>query len=119
MALAVTADLTVTIDGQRAVLSGAGRQLVLQLDSPAMLRDLLRISLPNVRSASAKLRTFSGGPELLKNAGLTLTVRDADGDLLVLGEGAKRNSYTLPVIGKVSDVALANKRAALRLVFKN
>ena len=117
MALAVEADLNIDIDGANAHLSGSGRQLTLHLDSSAILRDLLKISLPNVKGASDKLRTFSGVPQLLKNAGLTLTVEDDKGDLLILGEGAEGNSYSLPIIGKLEDVKLANARAAVRLVF--
>lgn len=117
MALAVEADLSLTVDGQAARLSGSGRQLTLYLASAAMLRDMLKVSLPNVRSAGDKMRSFSSAPHLLKRAGLTLTIRDDKGPLLVLGEGANGKSYTLPFVGKIEDVALANTRAALRLVF--
>ena len=116
-ALAVEADLNLDIDGQPARLTGSGRHLTLHLSSPVILRDLLKVSLPNVKRASDKLKTFSGVPQLLKNAGLTVTVEDDKGDLLVLGEGAEGNSYTLPILGKVEDVKLANARAAVRLVF--
>ena len=117
MALAVEANLTITIDGQGARLSGSGRQLTLTVDKPTMLRDMLKVSLPNVRSVGDKVRTYSDVPHLLKEAGLTLTIEDSKGPLLILGEGAEGKSYTLPLIGKLEDVALASRGAALRLVF--
>lgn len=117
MALAVTADLQITIDGQSARLSGSGRQLTLWVETPGILRDMLKISLPNVRSVGDTVRAYSDVPQLLKQAGLTLTVEDDKGALLVLGEGAEGKTYTLPVVGKLEDVSLASKRAALRLVF--
>lgn len=117
MALAVTADLRLRVDGQNAFLKGSGRQLTLHLDSPAILRSMLRVSLPNVQNAGDKLRSFSSIPALLTQAGLTLTIEDDKGPLLILGEDAAGNSYTLPIVGKLEDVKLASKRAALRLVF--
>ena len=77
--LAVEADLSIDIDGQEARLSGSGRDLTLRLASAAMLRDMLNVSLPDVRSAGDKVRTLANAPQILKNAGLTLTVRDDKG----------------------------------------
>lgn len=115
MALVVTADLHITVDGKQAHLEGDGQDLGLRLESPAMLRDLLAISLPNAQSLGTKVRSFSSVPKLLKGAGLTHTISDSKGDILILGKGAEGKRYTLPFVGKLENVVLANKRAALRL----
>ena len=52
---------------------------------------------------------------MLAQQGLTLEVADRKGLLLILGTGAAGNSFSLPGLGKIDHLKLANKRAAFRL----
>lgn len=117
MALSVQADLSLSIDGQSAHLSGSGRTLTLTLENPTMLRKMLQVPLPKLAKAGGKERKLTSIPKLLERMGLTLNIADDKGTLLILGEAAAGKSYTLPFVGKLENVALASKRAALRLVF--
>lgn len=114
MARRVKADVTLTIDGQPAKFTGTGRHMRLEVDKASTLRNFLRIPLPNLRRAGA---SFSPAevPSMLAREGLTLEVADKRGPLFILGEEAGGRGYTVPGFGRVNDVTLANKRAALRL----
>lgn len=117
MALAVEADLAITIDGQDARLSGSGRTLTLQVATPVMLRNMLQVSLPEPGEAGGRKHRLSRLPKLLERLGITLVVADKQGPLLIVGADAAGKSYQLPFVGTLEGVALASKRAALRLVF--
>jgi len=117
MALVVEADLKLSIDGQSAHLSGSDQTFTLTLENPNMLRKMLQVPLPNLGTAGGKERNLSTMPKLLERLGLTLNIADDQGTLLILGVGAAGKSYKLPFVGRLESVALASKRAALRLVF--
>ena len=86
----------------------------LEVQNAGTLRKISQVSLPNFQRAGT---TYSATdvPSLLADEGLTLEVADRRGPLLVLGEEARGKGYSVPGVGRVNDVTLANKRAALRL----
>ena len=104
------------IDGAPAKLTGAGQTLRLELTETRTLRRFLHVSLPKFPIFGERAPTPTQVPGLLASQGLTLEVADTSGLLLILGEGAKGNSYTLPGIGRLEHVALARPGAALRLI---
>ncbi len=110
----VFADLDLEIDGQSAKFTGRGSHMRLEVQNAGTLRKISQVSLPNFQRAGT---TYSATdvPSLLADEGLTLEVADRRGPLLVLGEKARGKGYSVPGVGRVSDVMLANKRAALRL----
>ncbi len=110
----VEADITLEIDGQPAKFTGTGRHMRLEVSEASVLRGLLRVPLPNFKRAGANV-SVNDVPTLLAQEGLTLEVADKRGPLVILGEEAAGRGYTVPGIGRVDDVALANKRAAFRL----
>lgn len=110
----VYADLDLEIDGQPAKFTGTGRRMRLEVQEAGVLRGLLRVPLPNFKRAGANVSP-NDMPTLLAKEGLTLEVADKRGPLVMMGEEAAGRGYTVPGIGRVNDVALANKRAALRL----
>jgi len=113
--LRIEADLELSIDGQAATLTGSGQVLRLTLNSVRTLRSLRAVSLPNLAGAGTKAPTFRDLPGVLAGQGLTLEVADAKGLLLILGAGAAGRSFMLPGFGKIAHLALASRRAALRL----
>ena len=110
----VFADLDLEIDGQPAKFTGTGRHMRLEVEEAGTLRKISQVSLPNFQRAGTTYST-TDVPSLLADEGLTLEVSDRRGPLLILGEGAYGKGYSVPGVGRVNDVTLANKRAALRL----
>ena len=110
----VFADLNLEIDGQPAKFTGTGRHMRLEVKDAGTLRKISQVSLPNFQRAGTTYAP-TDVPSLLADEGLTLEVFDRRGPLLVLGEAAHGRGYSVPGIGRVNDVTLANKRAALRL----
>ena len=116
MPLRIEADLDLEIDGSPAQLTGSGRTLRLTLSTPRTLRALRQVSLPNLGGAGDRAPTFRELPGLLAAQGLTLEVADPKGLLLILGAGAQGKSFTVPGLGRIGHLALANPGAALRLL---
>lgn len=116
MALRIEADLDLEIDGRPAQLTGSGRLLRLTLSSPRTLRSLRQVSLPNLGTAGDRAPSFKDLPGILAGQGLTLEVADPKGLLLILGAGAEGRSFTVPGLGRIEHLALANPGAALRLL---
>ncbi len=112
MALSIEANLDLVIDGQAATLTGSGKVLRLTLDSTKTLRALRSVSLPVLPGRAPTLKDLPG---VLAEQGLTLELADAQGLLLTLGKGAGGSGCTVPGWGRLEHVALAGKRAALRL----
>ena len=113
--LRIEADLELSIDGQAATLTGSGQVLRLTLSSARILRSLRAVSLPDLGISGGQVPTSSDLPGILAGQGLTLEVADAKGLLLILGAGAAGRSFTLPGFGTIAHLALASRRAALRL----
>lgn len=117
--LRVEADLSLEIDGRRARLRNAGELLILELETAALLRDLLRVERPDLHALFGIGRAGGGSPRrlpaLLAGQGLTVEVHDRRGPLLILGAGAAGREVSLPLLGRVEHVALASAGAALRL----
>ena len=110
----VEADINLEIDGQRAKFTGTGRHMRLEVEEASTLRKMSQVALPNLQRAGTSFST-NDVPAMLAAEGLTLEIVDRSGPLLILGEGAHGKGYSVPGIGRVNDVTLANKRAALRL----
>jgi len=117
VALHIEADLELSIAGRGATLTGAGQVLRLTFSDLRSLRDLRSVSLPRL-SLGGEAPTFRDMPGVLARQGLTLEVADREGVLLILGTGAAGRSFSLPGFGRLEHMALANKRAALRLALK-
>ncbi len=115
MALRIDADLELFIDNERATLTGSGQVLRLTLSNLRSLQDLRLVSLPSLGVVGSQAPTFRDLPGLLTRQGLTLEVADRQGPLLILGTGAAGRSFSLPGLGKIEHLMLANKRAAFRL----
>jgi len=115
VALRIEADLELSISDQKATLTGSGQVLRLTLSSLRSLQDLRSLSLPNLGVLGGRAPTFKNLPGLLAQQGLTLEVADRRGLLLILGTGAAGRSFSLPGLGKIEHLTLANKRAAFRL----
>ena len=110
----VFADLDLEIDGQPAKFTGKGRHMRLEVQDAGTLRKNLP-SFSARLSAGGTAYSVTDVPSLLADEGLTLKVVDKRGPLLTLGEEAHGRGYSVPGIGRVNDVTLANKRAAFRL----
>lgn len=110
--LAIEADLDIAIDGRSAKLSGSGKRLTLELASAVMVRDLLRISLPQLGPDELTVREVPG---LLVALGLTLDVRDRRGLLFSIGSEIAGKTVRVPFLGRLEHVELAGKGALLRL----
>ena len=110
----VEADIDLEIDGQPAKFIGTGRHMRLEVADASTLRTLSQVSLPNFQRAGTSFSTFDV-PALLSAEGLTLEIADRQGSLLVLGEEARGKGYSVPGVGRIDDVTLSSKRAALRL----
>lgn len=117
MGLFVEAQLDLEIDGQGATLTGSGQVLRLTLSSVRTLRNLRAVSLPALPMFGGQAITFREMPGLLERQGLTLSVADRKGLLLTLGVGAGGKSLKIPGFGTLAHTTLANRRAAMRLVF--
>ena len=110
----IEADIDLEIDGQRAKFTGTGRHLRLEVDRASTLHKFTQVALPDLGRAGSPL-SMNEMPTLLSAEGLTLEVADRYGSLLILGDEARGKGYSVPSIGRVSDVKLAKKRAAVRL----
>ena len=110
----VFADLNLEVNGQPAKFTGTGRHMRFEVDEARTLRMLSRVSLPNFQRAGTPF-VPTHVPTLLADEGLTLEVADGRGPLFVMGEEARGRGYSVPGVGRVDNVALVNKRAALRL----
>lgn len=117
MPLRVHADLSLTIDGQNARLSGTGRQLTLELQDARTLKQLLNVALPQLPFGSKAKPThpLKALPSLLAGQGITLNIRDRRGALLILGHDAQGKRLTLPFVGSFEDSQLASRGALLRM----
>jgi hypothetical protein len=115
--LSISADLALEIDGQPATLRGQGQTLRLTIEKPRTLKHFFEISLPEVNVLGKTRFRPKDFPRLLTGQGLTLEIADTQGPLLLMGKGAEGKRYTLPIIGRVEDVALVSLRAAARLAW--
>lgn len=115
MALRIEADLELHLDNRKVTLTGSGQLLRLTFDDLRSLRDLRSVSLPNLGVLGSQAPAFKDLPGFLARQGLTLEVADRKGLLLILGMGAAGNSFSLPGLGEIGHLKLANKRAAFRL----
>ena len=110
----IEADIDLEIDGQPAKFTGSGRHLRLEVNKASTLHKLTRVALPDLGRAGSPL-SMNEMPTLLSAEGLTLEVADRYGPLLILGDEARGKGYNVPGSGRVRDVKLAKKRAAVRL----
>lgn len=114
----LSADLHLEIDGRAATLRGSGRRLTLELERASMLRGMLRVSLPRLGGAAGDDGpTLRQLPDLMAALDLSLEIRDRRGSLLVVGADAAGARLTLPGLGRLDNVSLANPKALLRLGF--
>lgn len=100
--IAVEADLTLSLDGSKARLTGSGQRLLLHVDSPA--------GLIGPMPGRSPLRAALAMADILRNAGLRVDVATDQGTLVSVGAGVRSPTSILrglPPVTAGSPVALA------------
>ena len=100
--IAVEADLTLSLDGSTARLTGSGQRLLLHVDSPA--------GLVNPMPGRSPLRAAFAMADILRNAGLRVDVATDQGRLVSVGAGVRSPTSmlrALPPVAAGSPIALA------------
>ena len=110
----VIADIDLEIDGKPAKFTGTGRHMRFEVEEARTLRSLSKVALPDFQRAGTSFQP-THVPTMLADEGLTLEVADGRGPLFIMGEEARGKGYAVPGMGRVDNVTLVNKRAALRL----